>query len=446
MQGQNLSENQKKANGKAIIPFFIFIIFYVTISVVCHDTYILSMPVAFLVASFSAFVFNRKISLNKKMEIYAQGMGSPNIMIMCMIFILAGMFAATAKVAGGVDSAVLIFRNLMPDNILLANFFLISCIISTAIGTSCGTITAMIPIACGLISNGFKIEPALLFGAVISGSMFGDNLSFISDTTIAATRTQCVNMKDKFLTNIKFVFPAAVFVFILYLVIGHGVPVPENEIPNVSWKNCVCIVPYFIVIIGSLCGLNVMALLLVGIISFILISMVFCETGLVSILKCLDDGTLSMADTLIVALLAGGLLHMIDFNGGLEYILKKIEGTIHGSRRCEFGVAMLVALINLFTANNTVAIVVVGPIAKKMGDKYHCSPKRIASILDAVSCIVQGMIPYGAQILIAIGLANAQDLQINSFDLIPYLYYPMVLLFLLIFWIFIGQYSRKQKT
>lgn len=444
MDSQNLIQ-ERSPRFRALIPFFVFLVFYLGISIWADDFYFVPMPVAFIVASAAALLQDHKQSLNNKVEIFARGMGDSNIMIMCLIFILAGAFGAIAKAMGAVDATVLVSRHLIPNSLILPGFFLISCFISLAIGTSCGTIAALMPIAIGLV-NAMGIPPYLFAGAVIGGAMFGDNLSMISDTTIAATRTQNVAMKDKFLMNLKIVFPAAIAVLILYWWIGRSYdscPVTEP----VTWKHAVLILPYVGILVGALIGINVMGLLFLGSVMAMIIGLLVKSLTFATALKEVGSGTLGMSETLIVAILAGGLLAVIRHNGGITYVLNKIERMVSGKKGCEFGVAMLVGMINLFTANNTVAIVIAGPIAKVLSNKYHCDPRRIASILDTMSCVVQGLIPYGAQILIAIGIANTAKMEISSFQLISALYYPIFLSVIMILSIALtGVFSKKKET
>ena len=442
MNGQNLIPDSKPC-FRALIPFFIFLVFYLGISIWADDFYFVPMPVAFLVASAAALMQNRKYSLNEKMEVYARGMGDGNIMIMCLIFILAGAFGSVAGAMGAVDATVLAARHLIPDSLILPGFFLISCFISLAIGTSCGTIAALTPIALGLV-NAMHMPPALIVGTVIGGAMFGDNMSMISDTTIAATRTQRVAMKDKFLMNLKISLPAALFAVVLYWFAGRNY-VSSTVLPTLTWQQTVLILPYVAILIGALAGLNVMGLLFLGCVIAVAIGMFTGNLTFATALKQTGVGTLGMAETLIVAILAGGLLSIIRHNGGISYLLMKIEKMISGKRGCELGVALLVGMVNLFTANNTVAIVISGPIAKVLSDKYHCDGRRIASILDTMSCVVQGMIPYGAQILIAIGVAKNAGIDLVSFDLIKYLFYPMLLAIALIFSIALAGVFRKKE-
>jgi len=428
------TEQYREPRFKALIPFFVFLVFYLGLSVWARDFYKVPMPIAFLVASATALLLDHKRKLMDKVEIYAKGMGDTNIMIMCLIFILAGAFAATAKGMGAVDSAVLIARNLIPENLLLTGIFLVSCFISLAIGTSCGTIAALTPIAAGLIGP-MQISPSLMLGAVIGGSMFGDNMSMISDTTIAATRTQQVAMRDKFFMNLRMILPAAFITILIYLFSGRsGI---AQEIPPVGWKNLLMVLPYVLILVCALLGMNVMALLFFGTVLSAGIGIFSGEFDFWNALGMIGKGTLGMSETLIVAILAGGLLRIIRHNGGIGYLMLRIENRIRGKRGCEFGVCLLVSVINLFTANNTVAIVIAGPIAKELSQKYGCDPKRIASILDTASCVIQGIIPYGAQILIAVGVAKTAGITLSSLSVIESLYYPYFLAFALLFSIFV---------
>ncbi len=431
---------EPKANGFALIPFGIFLCFYLGISIFAKDFYAVPMPIAFLVASAVAIYMNRKEKISEKVEVFAQGMGENNIMIMCLIFILAGAFAKIAQASGSVDAAVRISRHWVPDSLILPEFFLISCFISLAIGTSCGTIAAIAPIAIGMLGV-VEIPPALLLGSVVGGAMFGDNMSMISDTTIAATRTQNVAMKDKFLTNLKMIFPAALICLIIYFFIGRT-EITSSSLPEISWRDLFLLIPYLVILFGALAGANVMLLLFLGIILSVSVGIIFDKLSFFACLKAAGDGSLGMAETLIVALLAGGLLNIIRYNGGIKWLLQLIEKNMNQAKTCEFGIMLLVGAVNIFTANNTVAIVVAGPIAKELSDKFNCNPKRIASILDTASCVVQGLLPYGAQILIAIGIAKSANLQISSIELLTSIYYPMLLGGILILSIF---FSANKK-
>lgn len=418
--------DEPKPHFAALIPFAVFIVFYAGLSIWAGDFYKVPMPVAFAVASAAAFLLNRKVSIEEKVDVYVSGMGDSNIMMMCLIFILAGAFAAVTKSMGAVDAAVLITRNLIPPGFMLAGIFVISGLISLAIGTSCGTIAALTPIAIGLTGK-IEISPELMLGAVIGGAMFGDNLSVISDTTIAATRTQNVAMQEKFRANFKMVLPAALAAVIIYLFAGKSGYTGETAVA-VNWHDILLISPYILVLIPALCGVNVMVLLFSGVLFSSVLGMCMGAFDLWGALASCGQGTMGMAETLMVAILAGGLLKLIRWNGGIAFILEKIRKAICGSRSCETGIFLLISLVNLFTANNTVAIVIAGPIAKELGDRYHCKPQRIASILDTGSCVVQGLIPYGAQILIALGVAQTSGITISTAGLLSTQYYQFLML------------------
>ena len=414
-----------RPNALALLPFLVFAAFYVGLSVWAKDFYRVPMVIAFLVASAVSIALNRRKPLDTRIDTYAFGMGETNIMMMCLIFILAGAFATVAKGSGAVDAAVTIAQSLIPARLMVAGVFLVSCLISLAIGTSCGTIAAVTPIALGF-AGPLGLDPALLTGAVIGGSMFGDNLSMISDTTIAATRTQGVRMRDKFLANGVIAAPAALIALFIYAASGSSAGTVEA--PSVDWlRDCILVSPYVLILVLALIGLNVMALLFAGTVLSAVIGGCLGKFDFFGALDLLGKGTLGMSETLIVALLAGGLFRSVQANGGILWLTERISRFIRGPRTCEFGVFLLVSAINCFTANNTVAIVIAGPIAKECADRFGASPVRIASVLDTASCVVQGLIPYGAQILIAIGVAKGLDMTIESFSLLKCLYYQPLL-------------------
>ena len=407
---------------RALIPFGVFLVFYMGLSIVSGDFYRVPMTVAFLVASASALVLNHKASLKSKIDLFAHGMGDINIMTMCLIFVLAGAFAETARRMGAVDSTIQIALSFIPPHLMLCGLFMVACFISLAIGTSVGTIVALTPIALG-VTQTLGISGGLCLGAVVGGAMFGDNLSMISDTTIAATRTQGIEMREKFTANLHVAAPAAIVTVILYIILSHtGEPMAGRHL---TLKMFLDVIPYLCILVLALTGLNVMALLMLGTLLAGVIGIINGSFSFWEFLAAAGVGARSMADTLIVAILAGGLLKVIRYNGGIEYLMKKIERLIRGCRSCEFGIALLVGVVNVFTANNTVAIVIAGPIAKDLAKRYEVSPARSASILDTTSCIVQGMIPYGAQILSAVGLAGAAA--VSASEVMKFLCYPYVL-------------------
>ena len=434
----------------ALLPFLVFAVFYVGFSLYAKHLgvdmpfYKVSMPVAFVVASAFALCFNRRKSLEEKVESYAKGMGEANIMIMCLIFILAGAFATVAKGSGAVDAAVEIAQSLVPAKLMVAGVFFISCLISLAIGTSCGTIAAVTPIALGF-AGPLHLSPALLMGATIGGAMFGDNLSMISDTTIAATRTQGVQMRDKFFANFAIALPAALVALALYCISGSAAG--EVAAPAITAHHLLLVAPYVLILVLALVGLNVMFLLFSGTVLSAVIGLALGRLSLFDgatpgVLDLVGKGTLGMSETLIVALLAGGLFRVVSDNGGIAWLTEKIAAFIRGPKTCELGVFFLVAAVNLFTANNTVAIVIAGPIAKACADRFGAKPVRIASVLDTASCVVQGLIPYGAQILIAIGVAKGLGMTIATDSLVACLYYQPLLALA----VFVAMFIRRKAS
>jgi len=362
---------------------------------------------------------------------------------MCFIFILAGAFAKTANEMGAVKATVNIAMTFIPSHLLIIGLFFVSCFISISIGTSVGTIAALTPIAMGFVMEA-HLSGALCLGSVIGGAMFGDNLSMISDTTIAATRTQKVGMDQKFKENIYVVIPAVVLTTIAYLFFNQQISIEQKTtIAAVDW---VKLIPYIVVLILAISGKNVMAVLMIGTLIAGIIGMVYHVFDFSGFLSAMGAGALSMSETLIVALVSGGLLRIVRYNGGIEYLLEKIEKHIHGTKGGEMGIAALLAAVNIFTANNTVAIVIVGPVAHDISKKYHIRPSRTASILDTTSCIVQGMLPYGAQVLVAIGLATQMNYKISAMTVISYLWYPYFLALIMILSISFGYPKRLNKS
>ena len=412
--------------ARALVPFFVFATFYLGLSLWARDFYRVPIIIAFLVASATALVFGRGRPLAERVDRYARGMGETNIMLMCLIFILSGAFATVAKGSGAVDSAVALAQAAIPSKLMLAGLFVVSCLISLAIGTSCGTIAAVTPIAAGL-TGPMGFSPALTIGAVVGGAMFGDNLSMISDTTIAATRTQGIGMREKFRANIGIALPAALAAVAIYCCVGGSGAGAAPAARALAWQDAVLVLPYILILALALLGLNVMMLLFAGTALAAVIGIVCGRFTFWGALDLLGKGTLGMSETLIVAILAGGLLATIRENGGIAWVMKSSARLVRGPRSCEFAVGLLTVAVNLFTANNTVAIVVAGPVAKDFADRCKASPARIASVLDTASCVTQGLIPYGAQLLMAVGLAKEGGLALGSFHLIGALYYPFFL-------------------
>ena len=444
MTAEKNINSSSRASAAALIPFLVFIVFYFGLSISVNDFYKVPMIIAFVIASAVALCLNRRCKLNDKIDIYAKGMGNDNIMVMGLIFILAGIFTAAVKGTGAVDSVIVIARNFIPQNLFLAGIFIVSCLISLAMGTSCGTIAAVSPIAVGLIGP-LHIDPAMMIGAVVGGAMFGDNLSVISDTTIIATRTQGVKMRDKFLTNIRIVVPAVMITVIIYLCAGQGTF--SDTAPAATLKNYLSAAPYIVILILAIAGVNVMALLFAGTVIACVIGLSLGSFDFWGALDLCGKGALGMSETLIVAMLVGGMLSIIRHNGGIDYILEKISHRISSPKGCEFGIFLLVAVIDFFTANNTVTLVITGPIAKDLSQKFKCNPKRIASILDTASCTVQGIIPYGAQILIAAGIAQTAGIaEIPASSLIADMYYPLFIGISTLFYIAVPGKNNKNAS
>ena len=413
-----------RPNAWALLPFGVFAVFYVGLSLALGGCAQVPMPIAFLVASAVALVMGRA-SWNDRIEIFARGMGEANIMIMCLVFVLAGAFAGAAKGVGAVEAAVTLARACVPVDLMLAGVFGISCLISLAVGTSCGTIAAVAPIALGFAAP-LDMRPAVLLGAVVGGAMFGDNLSMISDTTIAATRTQGIAMREKFFANAKIALPAAGVCALGYVLFGRTDGATAERV-SLAGRDFLLVLPYLFVLAGALVGINVMALLFLGTLFVSAFGLAFGGVHLADVLGFLGKGTLDMSETLIVALLAGGLFRLVEANGGVAALTRWIARGVRGPASCAFGMFGLVALVNVFTANNTVAIVVAGPIARLCGERFGVRPARMASVLDTASCVVQGVLPYGAQVLIALGIAKTAAQPTDAFDLILNLPYPFFL-------------------
>ncbi len=401
----------------ALSPLMVFIVLYLVTSITLQDFYKVPLTVAFLVSAIYGIAFVAKGSLNERIETFCNGAGTGNIMLMIVIFILAGAFVSTAEAMGSIDAAVNLALLIMPDSMLLAGLFLAACFISLSIGTSVGTIAALAPIAAGLADSTGQ-STALFAATVVGGAFFGDNLSFISDTTIMATKTQGCRMSDKFRTNLAIVFPAAVIVFIIYIFIGRDMTTAAPTSTINLWK----VLPYLIVLVTAAFGMNVLAVITLGITSASIIGLIDGSYGFFTLLASMGKGILSMSELIIVTILAAGLLAIIKQAGGIDFIIKKMTAKIHGKRGAELTIGSLVALVDMCTANNTIAILTVGDISRKIAQRYGIDPRRAASILDTFSCFMQGLIPYGAQILIAAGLA-----QINPIEIIPHLYYPLTM-------------------
>lgn len=404
-------------NPLALIPLAVFLISYLAVSLAAGDFYKMPITVAFVLSSVVAVWMSKGGSLHSRIELFCKGAANSNIMLMVMIFILAGAFAQTAKAMGAVDATVNLTLAILPGNVLAAGVFLAACVISVSVGTSVGTIVALTPVAAGLSAQ-TGISPALMSAVVVSGAMFGDNLSFISDTTIVATRTQGCKMSDKFKTNFSIVMPFAVLTTIIYVLIGSGAQSAfvTGDIPWIK------VLPYFIVLAAAVMGVNVMVVLLGGTVLCGLIGLLTGAFDVWGWTTSMGAGINGMGELIIVTILAGGMLEMIRCNGGLAWIIQKMTARIRSRKGAELSIAGVVSFANLCTANNTIALIMAGPIAKEIAQRFHIAPNRSASLLDIFSCFVQGIIPYGAQLLMAASLSG-----VSPVSIMKYLYYPYLL-------------------
>ena len=401
----------------ALSPLMVFIVFYLVTSIIAGDFYKIPITVAFMVSSIYAIIISGGKPLMQRVNTYSRGAATEQMMLMIWIFVLAGAFAHSAKMMGSIDATVNLTLSLLPPQMILAGLFLAACFISLSIGTSVGTIAALTPIAAGVATE-TSTDVALMTAIIVGGSFFGDNLSFISDTTIMATQTQGCRLSDKFRVNAFIVFPAAAIILIVYLLMGKGMHAPQ-QIPPVEW---VKVIPYLMVLVTAILGMNVMAVLTLGILLTGCIGLLTGSFDIYGWFGAMGEGILSMGELIIVTMMAGGMLELIKQQGGIDFIIRMLTKRVNGKRGAELSIAALVSFVDVCTANNTVAILTVGGIAKQIGDRYGVDNKKCASILDTFSCTVQGLIPYGAQMLIAAGLAA-----LNPISILPHLYYPFVL-------------------
>lgn len=400
----------------AVSPLVVFLAAYLVSSIFAGDFYRVPVSSAFLLAGIYAICIT-KGKVRERVAIFSRGAGDSKVLLMIWIFILAGAFAGTARDIGAVDATVNATLAIIPAKMLFAGFFLTACFISMSIGTSVGTIVALMPIAGGIAAQTGTALPYMA-AIIVGGAFFGDNLSFISDTTIAATRALGCEMSDKFKVNIRIVLPAVVVVTAIYIITGQSV----SAVPSVGAAEWYLILPYLAVIVMALLGVDVMALLVLGLVMNAVLGFVTGAFGWVGFLESVGKGIAGMSDLIVVTMLAGGLLEIIRHNGGLDFIIESLTRNIRGKRGAEFSIAGLVCLANLCTANNTIAIITTGGIAKDITDRFGLDPRKTASIMDTFSCLVQGIIPYGAQLLMASGLAG-----ISPTSIIPYLFYPLVM-------------------
>lgn len=418
LQKKRKAYNEAPMSGwLALSPLLVFLGLYLVSSIIANDFYKIPISAAFLIASIYGIAICKGRSIEQRISIFSEGAGNKNVLLMIWIFVLAGAFAATAKQIGAIDATVNIALRVLPDKLLYAGLFIASCFISMAIGTSVGTIVALVPVAAG-IAQEIEVSKAFITGIIVGGAFFGDNLSFISDTTIAATRTQECSMADKFKVNLRIVGPAAIVVAALYIFLGRAVSV----VPATGPIDFVLLIPYLLVIILAVAGVDVMAVLTIGLGVNAIIGFANGSMDWSGWLEGIGSGISGMGDLIIVTMLAGGMLELIKTNGGLDFIVSGMTKRIRGKRGAELSIAGLVSLANICTANNTIAIITTGRIAQDITKRFGLDPRKSASILDTFSCLIQGLIPYGAQLLMAAGLAG-----VSSISIIANLYYPFIM-------------------
>lgn len=413
-----MNESKPKANGWALLPILVFLILFLGTGILLNDFYTMPAVVGFLIALIVAFVQTKGKTFTEKLHIAAIGIGEDNIITMCLIYLAAGAFSGAVSAAGGVDSTVNLGLSLMPPSVAVIGLFVIGCFISISMGTSMGTIAALAPIAVGIADKtGFALP--ICIGAVVSGAMFGDNLSMISDTTIAAVRTQGCEMKDKFRKNFLIVLPAAIITVVILFCLTRGASFTlEAELNYNIWQ----VMPYIFVLVTAVIGINVFVVLISGTVLSILIGLFTGSLVVSEVFTSIGSGVTGMYDITVISMLVAAISALVKENGGFAFILEKIHSRIHTYKGAEVGIAALISVVDAATANNTVAIVIAGPIAKEISDDYGISPERSASLLDMFASVFQGIIPYGAQLLSAATLTG-----LTSFDIIPYLFYPYLM-------------------
>ena len=411
-------EKEKKGRAIALLPIGVFLIIFLGAGIVFKDFYAMPAIVAFLIALFVAFLQNKELSFNKKIEVIAKGVGEENIITMSLIFLCAGGFSGAVTAAVGVDSTVNLGLSLIPAHFAVAGLFLIGCFISVSMGTSMGTIAALAPIAVGISEKtGFALS--ICIGAVVCGAMFGDNLSMISDTTIAAVKTQGCEMKDKFKANFFIVLPAAIITVLIFWFATRNMNFQLEENLSYSlWE----VLPYMVVLLGALIGINVFVVLISGIVISLIVGVSMGHIALSEMFQVVGNGVTSMYDITVISIIVACIVSLVKEHGGIQFILNLIKSKINGRRGAEFGIALLALFVDACTANNTVAIVMTGPIAKEISEEFDVDPRRSASLLDMFTSVGQGIIPYGAQLLSAATLTGLTPLQI-----IPNLYYPLLM-------------------
>lgn len=429
----NQGTTNKSGNAWALFPILVFLIIFLGSGIVTGDFYAMPAIVAFLIALAVAFLQNKSLNFNEKIAVISKGVGDENIITMSLIFLCAGAFSGTITAAGGVESAVNLGLSILPSSVAVVGLFVIGCFISVSMGTSMGTIAALAPIAVG-ISEKTGFAMAICIGAVVGGAMFGDNLSMISDTTIAAVKTQGCEMKDKFKENFLIVLPAAILTIVIFFIITrNGTFQLTEELTYNIWK----VVPYVLVLVGALIGINVFVVLIGGTVVSLIVGVATGSIAANQMFVVVGEGVMSMYDITVISIVVACIVSLVKEHGGIQFVLNLIHGRIKSQKGAELGIAGLSLVVDACTANNTVAIVMAGPIAKEISDEFGVDPKRSASLLDIFSSVGQGLIPWGAQLLSAATLTG-----LTPFAIIPYCYYPVLMaVSAVVFIIF-----RKRKT
>ncbi len=420
-----------KISALGLTPLLVFLLSYLLSSIILGDFYKVPITIAFILTSIYAIAITKGESLNRRMEIFSKGASDSNMLLMIWIFILSGAFATSAKEVGAIDTCVQYLLYVMPSYLILPGLFIVSCFVSLSIGTSVGTIVAIAPIALGL-SEPLGLSPAFTSGLVVGGAFFGDNLSFISDTTIAATRLLNCRMKDKFKANLRFALPAAIFALVIYTI--RGLDLDYTIANQFDYAQLLLVLPYILALVSALMGVNVLIVLLIGIFTTGLVGISSSTIDFWSWIASLGEGVKSVGELIIITLLASGVLEMIKYNGGFNYMLQAMNKRISSQRGAEYTIGALVSFACVCTANNTIAILSVGAVVKDIAERFNIDPKRAASILDIFACIAQSIIPYGAQLLLVASLASVSPVAI-----IPYLYYSGFLALITFVTIFFGQ-------
>ena len=437
MRDGKKTEENNKGRALALLPIGVFLVIFLGAGLVTKDFYAMPAIVGFLIALFVAFMQNKELKFADKIKIIAAGAGEENIITMLLIFLCAGGFSGAVTAAGGVESTVAFGLSILPVKIVVVGLFIIGCFISISMGTSMGTIAALAPIAVGIADEaGFSLP--ICIGAVVCGAMFGDNLSMISDTTIAAVKTQGCEMKDKFKANFLIVLPAAIVTIVLFFLLtrNYEVTLDKSTLVYDLWK----VVPYIIVLVGALIGINVFIVLISGTVVSLIVGVATGSIAVSEIFTVVGGGVTSMYDITVISIIVACIVSLVKEYGGIQYILNMIKNRIKGKRGGELGIAVLALLVDLCTANNTVAIVMAGPIAKEISDEFEISPKRSASLLDIFTSVGQGMIPYGAQLLSAASLTG-----LTPFHIMPYLFYPMLMAASAVIYIFVRVEKKKEN-